>query len=370
MPEKKSFDKIFALIVTVLVLSGFLLFVSASLGLFAEEGGARFSSIFFSQFIFGLVVGLIFTFILSNIHYRKYKKYAFYVFVASLVVSCLVFVPGLGFEHNGARRWLSLLGGFSFQPAEFLKFAFVLYFATLLSALKSKLNNWKYSILPLLSLLATLSILAYFQPDYGTFVIIGITAMVMLFVSGVRLKHFFVTTLIILISAVPVVILKSYIWRRLLTFFQPGGDLAGAGYQIKQSLIAIGSGGLFGKGFGKSIQKFGSLPEAIGDSIFAVTAEEWGFIGASFLIIIFFLFTYRGLKIASQATDSFGGLLVVGFVILIASQSFVNIGSMLGVFPMIGMPLLFISKGGTALLFTLAEVGIILNVSKYQKLTK
>lgn len=149
--------------------------------------------------------------------------------------------------------------------------------------------------------------------------------------------------------------------------FQPGGDLAGAGYQIKQSLIAIGSGGLFGKGFGKSIQKFGSLPESIGDSIFSVTAEEWGFIGASFLVIIFFLFTYRGLKIASKSIDSFGGLLVVGLVILIASQSFVNMGSMLGVFPMIGMPLLFVSKGGTALLFTLAEVGIILNISKYQK---
>ncbi len=369
MPEKRSFDKIFVITVTVLILLGFLLFVSASLGLFAEEEGARFSSIFFSQFVFGLGLGLVSLFVFSKLHYRKYKKYAFYVFVVSLIVSCLVFVPGLGFEHNGARRWL-FLGGFSFQPAEFLKFSFVIYFAALLSSLKPKINNWKYSVLPVLTLLAVISVLSYLQPDYGTLVIIGITAMAMLFVSGVRLKYFFTTISIVAISVIPIIFLKPYVFQRLLTFFQPGGDIAGAGYQIKQSLIAIGSGGFFGKGFGKSIQKFGSLPESIGDSIFAVTAEEWGFIGASFLIIIFFLFTYRGLKIGSQATDSFGGLLVVGLVILIASQSFVNMGSMLGVFPMIGMPLLFISKGGTALLFTLAEVGIILNVSKYQKLKK
>lgn len=137
-------------------------------------------------------------------------------------MSCLVFIPGLGFEHNGARRWLSILG-MSFQPAEFLKFAFVLYFATLLSSLKPKLNNWKFSILPVLILLAVLSILAYLQPDYGTFVVIAMIAMVMLFVSGIRLKHFFTAVLIMLISAIPIVILKPYIWQRLLTFFNREG---------------------------------------------------------------------------------------------------------------------------------------------------
>lgn len=366
MPQKRSFDKVFAVIVTILILVGFLLFVSASLGLFAKEGGARFSSIFFSQFVFGLGMGLLFLFIFSKVSYRKYKKYTFYVFLASLAVSLLVFVPGLGFEHNGAHRWLSIFG-MSFQPAEFLKFAFVLYFANLLSSFRAKSHQWKYSILPIVILLLLISVISYLQPDYGTFLIIGVTALAMFFTSGVRLKYFFIVIGLGIVGVVPIVFLKPYILKRMLTFFSPNADVLGAGYQIKQSLLAIGSGGFFGKGFGKSIQKFGSLPESIGDSIFAVTAEEWGFIGASLLVLLFFLFTYRGLKISARATDSFGGLLAVGLVILIASQSFVNIASMLGIFPMIGMPLLFISQGGTALFFTLAEVGIILNISKYQK---
>jgi len=366
MSQKRNFDKIFATIITTLILLGFFLFISASLGLLAKESGAKFSSIFFSQFVFGLGLGLAFLFALSKIHYRKYKKYTLYIFLASIVVSFLVFVPSLGFEHNGAHRWLSIVG-VSFQPAEFLKFAFVLYFATLLSSFKPKFNQWKYSILPIIILLSVVSIISFLQPDYGTFVIISITALAMLFVSGIPLKYFFTIILLGVFSIIPILFFKHYIWERIVTFFSPGGDLLGAGYQINQSLIAIGSGGFFGKGFGKSIQKFGSLPEAIGDSIFAVTAEEWGFIGASFLILLFFLFTYRGLKIASRSTDLFGGLLAVGLVILIASQSFMNMSSMLGVFPMIGMPLLFISHGGTALFFTLAEVGVILNVSKYQK---
>ncbi len=366
MSQKRSFDKVFATIVIVLILAGFFLFLSASLSLLAKESGAQFSSIFFSQFVFGLGLGLVALFIFSKIHYRNYKKYTFYLFLISLVVSFLVFVPNLGFEYNGAHRWLSILG-VSFQPAELLKFSFVLYFATLLSSFKDKTHQWKYHILPILILLAVVSVISYLQPDYGTFMIIAVTAMAMFFASGVRLKYFFTTILIAGVGVIPIICSKQYILQRFLTFFSPGEDVLGAGYQIKQSLIAIGSGGFWGNGFGKSIQKFGSLPEAIGDSIFSVTAEEWGFLGASFLVILFFLFTYRGLKIASRATDSFGGLLVVGLVILIASQSFVNMGSMLGIFPMIGMPLLFVSKGGTALLFTLVEVGIILNISKYQK---
>jgi len=368
MSPKRSFDKSFAIIVTVLVTLGFLFFLSASLGLLAKEEGARFSPIFFSQFVFGLGLGLVALFTLSKIHYRKYKKYTFYIFLASLVMSLLVFVPGLGFEHNAAYRWLNIFG-FSFQPAEFLKLAFILYFAALLTSFKNKPNDWKYNVLPIMILLSVVSVISYIQPDYGTFVVIAVTAMAMFFISGVRLKYFFITLAVAIVGIIPIICTKSYILTRLLTFFN-GGDALGSGYQIKQSLIAIGSGGFFGKGFGKSVQKFGSLPESIGDSIFAVTAEEWGFIGASLLVALFFFFTYRGLKISHHSVDIFGRLLVAGLVILIASQSFINMASMLGIFPMIGMPLLFISKGGTALFFTLAEVGIILNVSKYQKLTK
>ncbi|MFH1402136.1 MAG: FtsW/RodA/SpoVE family cell cycle protein [Patescibacteria group bacterium] len=366
MSPKRKFDKFFATVLAILILVGFFLFVSASLSLLAKESGAKFSSIFFSQFVFGLAFGLVFLIVFSKIHYRKYKKYAFYIFLAALVASCLVFVPELGLFHGGARRWLSI-AGVSFQPAEFLKFSFVIYFAAILASFKSKFYHWKFSILPALIILSVIAVISYFQPDFGTLLIIGITAVAMIFVSGIRFKHLVITGLLMAVCLTPLAFSKEYSRERILNFFNNSESAQNdENYQIEQSLIAIGSGGLFGKGFGKSAQKFGVLPEPMGDSIFAVTAEEWGFIGASLLVLLFFLFTWRGLRIASRAPDLFGRLLAVGFVILIASQSFINMGSMLHIFPIIGMPLLFISQGGTALLFALAEAGIILNVSKYQ----
>ncbi|MCK4386735.1 MAG: FtsW/RodA/SpoVE family cell cycle protein [Candidatus Pacebacteria bacterium] len=365
MARKRKIDKVFAALVAVLIVLGFFLFASAALGLL-EKDSANFSTVFSKQALLGLLCGLIILIVLSKVHYQKYRKYAFYIFLASLFVSCLVFVPGLGIEHANAKRWLSI-AGFSAQPAEFLKLGFVIYFAALLSSFRPKLQQWKYSICPVISLLAVIFVISFYQPDYGTFLIIGATALGMLWAAGVSFKHILIIISTAALAIVPLALCRAYIWERILTFISPAQNGLSSGYQIKQSLIAIGSGGLFGKGFGKSVQKFGLLPEPMGDSIFAVTAEEWGFIGASFLILLFLLFAFRGLKIASRSTDMFGGLLVTGIVILIVSQSFINIGSMLGIFPIIGMPLLFVSQGGTALLFTLAEAGIILNVSKYKR---
>ena len=365
MSKKRKIDKIFAFVVFLLASLGFFLFVSASMGLLAKEQGS-FSSVFIKQAGLGLIGGLILMVILSKINYRKYRKYTFYILLASLLISCLVFVPSIGIEHGGARRWLNVFG-FSFQPAELLKISFVLYFATFLSVFKNKLNNWKYSILPTFILLGFIATLSFFQPDYGTLIIIIITAFGMLFVSGVNFKHLGIIVGSALLAVVPLALYKPYIIQRLLTFLKPAEDVLGASYQINQSLVAIGSGGFWGKGFGKSVQKFGFLPEPMGDSIFAVTAEEWGFIGCLVLITLFLLFALRGLRIASRSTDVFGRLLAVGIVILIVSQSFINIASMLGISPMIGMPLIFVSQGGTALLFALAEVGILLNISKYRK---
>ncbi|MFH1402116.1 MAG: putative peptidoglycan glycosyltransferase FtsW [Patescibacteria group bacterium] len=365
MSQKRKIDKVFASIAIALVLLGFFLFVSASLGVLAKDK-SNFLSVFSTQIILGLAGGMASLIILSKIYYREYRKYAFYIFVVALIISCLVFIPNIGIEHGGAKRWLDI-AGVSFQPAEFLKIGFVIYFATLLSAFKLKLHQWKYGIIPIMSLLFSVAVIAFFQPDYGTLLVIAITALGMILVAGINLKHFFVIIGSALITIVPLTLIyKSYILSRLLFFFKPGDSLLGAGYQIKQSLIAIGSGGIFGKGFGQSIQKFGLLPEPMGDSIFAVTAEEWGFIGATILTALFLFFALRGLSIASRSQDVFGRLLAVGIVILIVSQSFLNIASMLSIFPIIGMPLIFVSQGGTALLFALAEVGILLNISKYK----
>lgn len=365
MKTKTSSDSFFLFIVLTLVSVGFFLFSSASMGLL-DKGTDYFWVVFIKQVVLGLGGGLVMLFFFSKQDYHFYKKYAFYFFLFALFLSCLVFIPGIGIKHGGASRWLDIFG-FSFQPAELLKITFVIYFAAFLSAFKNKLASWKYSILPTILLFVPLATLAYLQPDYGTLVIILFAAFGMLIVAEIKWKHLGLLLSGILIALIPLIMHKEYILRRLLTFLKPSGDILGSGYQINQSLLAIGSGEFWGKGFGKSIQKFGILPEPMGDSIFAVTAEEWGFLGCLILLSLFLIFALRGFHIAKNSVDVFGRLLAVGIIILIVSQSFINIASMLGVFPMIGMPLIFVSQGGTALLFALAEVGILLNISKRKR---
>ncbi len=365
MPKKRKIDKPFLLTVAILVLFGFFLFLSASLGLLTREG-IEFSSVMFNQIFLGLVLGIVAMVITSKINFNNYKKYAFYILLASFLLSAFVFIPGLGIEHGGATRWLDL-GPVSFQPAEFLKLGFIIYFAAWLASKKRRLHNLKYGLIPMLILLSLVGGILLNQPDTGTFLVIFITALGMFFIAGAKWRHIFATLTLAGAGFLTLGYLKPYIWQRFMTFMNPSADTLGAGYQIKQSLIAIGSGQWFGRGFGKSIQKFDFLPEPIGDSIFAVTAEEWGFIGSIFLISLFLIFALRGFMIASKSTNNFGRLLASGIVILIVSQSFINMASMLGIFPLTGMPLLFVSHGGTALMFTLLEVGIILNISKYKK---
>ncbi|MFC1802092.1 FtsW/RodA/SpoVE family cell cycle protein [Patescibacteria group bacterium] len=364
--SNKKVDRIFFITIATLVLFGFFVFTSASLGLLTK-GEGRFSSALFSQAVMGLLLGGIAFFTTTKVHYRKYKKFAFYIFLTSIILTLLVFVPKIGMSHGGASRWL-LLGPISFQPAEFLKLGFVIYYAAWLTGIKDKVKTVKYGVLPLVIMLGLIGGILLSQPDTGTFLVILISAIGMFIVAGARWKHISILGLISALGFGVLVLLRPYIWERVLTFIDPARDSLGAGYQIQQSLIAIGSGEIFGRGFGKSIQKFNNfLPEPIGDSIFAVTAEEWGFIGSIFLISLFLILTFRGFKIASNAPDRFSSLLVVGIILLISSQSLINIGAMLGVFPLIGMPLLFVSHGGTALLFALAEVGIVLNVSRYMR---
>lgn len=363
--RKRQIDKPFLIITATLVLSGFFIFSSASLGLLTREG-IKLSSVMFNQVFLGLLLGLVAMFITSKINYLNYRKYSFYIFLFTLLLTAAVFIPFLGTQHGGATRWLNL-GFTSLQPAEFLKLGFIIYFAAWLSSIKTKIISFKYGVLPMLIMLGLIGVILLNQPDIGTFLVIFTTAMGMFFVAGARWKHIASVIAIGGVGFLSLAYLKPYIWQRVLTFLNPSADSLGAGYQIKQSLIAIGSGEWFGRGYGKSIQKFNFLPEPIGDSIFAVTAEEWGFIGSVLLISLFLAFAYRGFVISSRSSDNFGRLLVVGIVILIVSQSFINMASMLGIFPLTGMPLLFVSHGGTALMLTLLEVGIVLNISKYRK---
>ena len=362
---KKTVDKPLLFSIITLVIAGFFIFSSASLGLLAR-GGNLYSNAAFSQTFFGLLLGSIAMMVTSRIPYKNWRKFAFPLFVLSMVVTSLVFVPGIGFEHGGAKRWL-MFAGQSIQPSEFLKIGFIIYFAAWASVQKERIGTFKEGLLPFLIIIGLVGFLLLLQPDTDTFMVTFFAGLAMFLTAGGKWKHAF---LLIACSVIGILIIASfrpYVKQRITTFVNPNANGLTSGYQIQQSLIAIGSGGLTGRGFGQSIQKFEFLPEPIGDSIYAVASEEFGFLGAVLIILFFVIFAFRGLKIAARTDDLFGRLLVVGIVILIVSQAFVNIGAMIGVLPLTGIPLPFVSHGGTALLITLAVVGIILNISKYHK---
>jgi cell division protein FtsW len=313
-----------------------------------------------------LIGGFLLMLAVSQVQYKHWRQYALIIFGLAIASSLLIFVPGLGLAAGGAKRWLAL-GPLSFQPAEFLKFALVLYLAAWLAARKDKVKDPWASFLPFVLLMAILGlILAWLEKDTGSFLVTAITGTIMFFVGGGKFRHLLVLGLICVTTLGFLAYTRPHVRSRIETFLNPAHDPLGSSYQINQSLIAIGSGGLDGRGFGQSIQKFNFLPEPIGDSIFAVASEEFGFIGASLLIILFLIFGLWGYKLGLKIADPFGRLVVIGFVSLILVQSFVNIGAMLGLIPLTGVPLLFVSHGGTALLFSLLEAGIILNISKYR----
>lgn len=357
-------DKPFATITLLLVGIGFFIFASALLGLMARDTGL-FSAIAINQSLF-LVVGLAGFYLASRIKYSTWNKYAFYLFIFGMIATALVFVPHIGFEHGGAKRWLDIFG-FSVQPAEIIKFSFVLYLAAWYAMIKQSVTTWMFGLGPLAGLLLIAGTVLAFQPDYGTFIVLAVTGFAMLFVAGGSWKQIGAVLLSGIILVAILTLSVPYIKSRILTFADPARDPQGAGYQIQQSLIAVGSGHIFGRGFGQSIQKFNFLPEPVGDSIFAVFAEEWGFVGSALLILLFGAFFLRGFRIAKNAPTAFARLTVVGFVTMIIAQSFMNIGSMLGVFPLTGDPLVFVSQGGTSLVMVLVASGIILNISRYAK---
>jgi cell division protein FtsW len=331
--------------------------------------GASFGSEAFTQFVFGILGGGTALFLISNVYYRHWRKYALYIFIISIIGTLAVFIPGLGMTHGGATRWLDL-GITTVQPSELLKIGFIIYLATWLSGVSGKIEEWKYGLLPFVGVVGTVGVVMLLQPDTDTFMIMGFAGMAMFLTAGAKWRDIGILVVSAILMLTIVAFARPYVMDRIMTFMNPDADPLGSGYQIQQSLIAVGSGGFAGRGFGQSIQKFEYLPEPTSDSIFAVYAEEFGFLGTALLIIGFVFMTMRGYKTATQAKDIFGTLLVVGFMTLIAAQAFLNIGAMVALAPLSGLPLPFISHGGTALAATLASLGIVLNVSKYRTFRK
>ncbi|MEX2014261.1 MAG: putative peptidoglycan glycosyltransferase FtsW [Parcubacteria group bacterium] len=362
MASGRKVDKAFLFISIALAVGGFFIFSSASLALLAKET-SNYSSIAFSQTVFGLFLGTAAMIIVSRLDSLLWKKSAFWLLLLAIILNILVLFPSIGFEHAGARRWI-IVGGISFQTSEVLKLAFILYFAAWAASVKERIKTFSWGFLPLLILFVVSGVLLLNQPDTDNMVLIIVAGVAMFVVAGGKWRYVFMVMVAVLLGLALLASTRPYVMQRITTFFDIESDAQGASYQVQQSLIAVGSGGLFGRGFGQSVQKFTYLPEPIGDSIFAVAAEEFGFVGSVFLLLLFVLFATRGFKIASQTTGVFGRLTVVGIVMMITSQAFVNIGAMLGVIPLSGITLPFVSHGGTSLFITLVEVGIVLSISR------
>ncbi len=363
--KKTSFDKIFLGIIISLTIIGAIMFTSASLGILAKNE-SKFYGVIFNQFVFGLLGGSIAFYFGMKINYKRWREYSLPIFIVAILFAMLVFVPHVGFAHGGARRWINIFG-ISLQPVEFLKIAFVIYFAAWLSWVKGKVRDPKWSIIPLCIFMGIIAVVLLKQPDTKSVILMATTSLAMLFVSGMPWKTILGILIAALIGFSILVAFKPYLRERVNTFLHPSHDASGSSYQLQQSLIAIGSGGLFGRGLGQSIQKFNYLPEPQGDSIFAVVGEELGFIGSTILIALFVSFALRGYRIASHSPDSFSKLLVIGIITMLTAQAFMNIASIIGVFPLTGVPLVFVSHGGTSLMIALFACGVILNISSFSK---
>ena len=283
----------------------------------------------------------------------------------ALIATALVFVPQIGLEHGGGKRWLNIFG-ISFQPSEALKLGVIMVAAAYFTAIRPRMESARYALVGLVAILALPTILLVMQPDIGTLGIIIAGVLAIFLAAGAPWRYIIAVILIATLALGVLALNRPYVRDRIVTFFNPAQNQQNEGYQIRQSLIAIGSGGLAGRGFGQGIQKFRYLPEPMGDSIFAVIGEELGFLGSVAMVILFLLLALRGFWVAARAPDVFGGLLAVGISAYIGSQAFINIGAMLGVAPITGIPLPFISQGGSAMLISLASAGILLNISRHR----
>lgn len=352
------------LITTIFALLVFGLVMLSSAGVAISQSRFGDSYYFFKhQLFFGVLPGLALMFIAQKIDYHFWRKFAFPLFALNLVFLVLVFIPGVGLNFQGASRWISL-GWFSFQPSEMLKLSLILYLAAWLESKREMGADLFEGFLPFLAIVGAVGFLIIKQPDMGTLGTVVLIAMAVYFLSGAKWRHIAAMLGLGALAFIALVKFESYRMSRLLVFLHPELDPRGIGYQINQALLAIGSGGVFGLGLGHSRQKFNYLPEPVGDSIFAIVAEEIGLIGAAILVILFVMFAMRGFKIAKAAPDSFGRLVAVGITSWVIFQALINISAISGLVPLTGITLPFVSYGGTSLVFLMIGVGILLNISK------
>ena len=377
MKFKRSDYILLFVIITLIVLG--ILFLATLTGNSSLKKFGTTNYFLFHQILYGLIPGLILGIIFFKISLSFLKKIAPTLLLLNLIILTFVFLPIIGFQSGGASRWINL-GIITFQPSEFLKITAILYLAVWLesrdspapkrkrfSKKRKKAYNVKRTLIPFLIFLGIVSLIFIFQRDISTLGIVAFISLLIYFGAGTPIWHSIVMILAGTGGLITLIRITPYRFSRLIVFLKPEIDPMGIGFQIKQALIAIGSGGIKGKGLGMSIQKLGFLPESMSDSIFAVFAEEAGFIGSLILVLLFLTFLWLGLRISRLANDKFCRLAALGITLWIVTQAFINISSMIGISPLTGIPLPFISYGGSHLAAELIGVGILLNISKHRK---
>jgi len=364
MPTNKNPNLVILIVTGILVVFGLFMVTSAG-GVISQE---KFNQSFYfakNQILKGLIPGLILGYIFYRFPYQYLRKYALPIFVVGLALLAAVFIPGIGMAFGGANRWIHF-GNFNFQPSEVFKLGFIIYLASFLGKTEKLDDKERHQrLVPFLIILGITGLLIALEPDIGTLGIFVLTAFAMYFISKAPLSHILILatagflTLLLLINIFP------HALQRVHVLLHPDLAPQGVGYQMSQSLIAFGSGGFFGQGLTQGKQKFLYLPQAAGDSIAAVIGEELGFLGMLGMLALFVAFGFHGLKIAKNAPDNFSRLLAGGITCYIIIQAFVNITAIVGLIPLTGVTLPFISYGGTSLVVSLIAVGILLNISRY-----
>lgn len=352
-PQKKSYDLTLLITVAILVIFGLVVVYDVSVVQSYKDFGD--SNYYIRQQLLWAFLGILSAAFFANFDYSRLKKFTGAAFFLALISLIAVFIPGFGTQAGGAHRWLNL-HTFTIQPAELVKLTAVLWFATIFEK--------KVSLTPLILVLGFVTfIMGFLQKDLGSTVVFIATSILIYVVSGGSMWQILISIPVVFITLILLILTSEYRKKRVLAFLDPFSDPQGFSYHISQVLVALGSGGILGLGLGQSRQKF-YIPEVTTDSIFAVIGEELGLLGGIFVIILFIIFVLRGLKIAQNCSDSFGRIMAGGITFWIGIQAVVNLGAMVSLFPLTGVPLPFISYGGSALVANLTAVGILLNISK------
>lgn len=361
MPERSGYDRILMLSALILVVIGIIMIYSSSTIIAMQRYGTPFY--FLRNQVIWTVLGITGMMIFKSFDYLKLRRFLLPLLIISILILILVLIPGIGTEVNGSRRWIRVMG-LSFQPSELAKLTLIISVSAYISRMAGRMDDFVYGFFPPVVLLGAFQIMIMLQPDMGTAIALGFIVVVLLFIGGVKVPHILSLGLILIPFLIKFVFNVGYRRRRIISFLDPWSDPTGAGFQVVQSFLALGSGGITGVGLGEGRQKLFFLPEPHTDFIYSLIGEELGFIGGMTVIFLFLIILWRGTRIALRTDEPFGRYLAIGITLMIGIQALINLGVVTGLLPTKGIPLPFVSFGGSSLLINMVSLGILLNISK------